>query len=49
MLENTQDTDSQKQAEDTKTKRTLGFVDVPLLPESFFEPLPNEELELWGV
>ena len=33
-----------------KPKRTLGFVKgVPPLPESFFDPLPEEELQLWGL
>ena len=32
-----------------KAKRKLGFVDVPPLPDSFFDPLPDEELELWGL
>jgi len=29
----------------------LGFLKdkIPPLPDSFFEPLPEEELELWGV
>ena len=29
----------------------LGFLKdkVPPLPDSFFEPLPEEELELWGL
>ena len=29
----------------------LGFLKekVPPLPNAFFEPLPEEELELWGV
>ena len=32
-----------------KPKRRLGFVDLPPLPDSFFEPLPEEELRLWGL
>jgi len=32
-----------------KTKRRLGFVDCPPLPESFFEPLPEEDLQAWGL
>jgi len=29
-------------------KRQLGFVKcIPTLPDSFFEPLPEEELRLW--
>lgn len=31
-------------------KRKLGFVKVgPPLPDSFFDPLPEEELQLWGL
>jgi len=32
-------------------KRQLGFLKdkVPPLPDSFFDPLPEEELQLWGV
>lgn len=30
-------------------KRTLGVMSLPELPDSFFEPLPEDELELWGV
>jgi len=33
----------------TKPKRQLGFVNVPPLPESFFDPLPEEELQAWGL
>ena len=32
-----------------KSKRQLGFVDVPPLPDSFFEPLPEEELKAWEL
>jgi prevent-host-death family protein len=32
-----------------KQRRELGFMALPKLPDSFFEPLPEEELELWGV
>ena len=32
-----------------KPKRRLGFVDVPPLPDSFFEPLSEEELKAWGI
>ena len=35
--------------EKPKPKRQLGFVDVPPLPESFFDPLPEEELQAWGL
>ena len=36
---------------DKPKKRELGFVKgtVPDLPDSFFDPLPEEELELWGL
>ena len=27
----------------------LGFVKGPPLPESFFDPLPEEELRAWGL
>jgi prevent-host-death family protein len=30
-------------------KRMLGVMSLPELPDSFFEPLPDSELELWGV
>ena len=30
-------------------KRKLGFVKAPPLPDSFFDPLPEEELQLWGL
>jgi prevent-host-death family protein len=36
-------------ANETKQKRELGFMAFPKLPESFFEPLPKDELELWGA
>lgn len=31
-------------------KKRLGFLETPgfVLPESFFEPLPEEELRLWN-
>ena len=29
--------------------RNIGFLDGPPLPDSFFDPLPEEELELWGL
>ena len=38
-----------KPAAKKKTKRPLGFVNVPPLPDSFFDPLPEEELQLWGL
>jgi len=27
----------------------MDFVKGPSLPDSFFDPLPEEELELWGL
>ena len=27
----------------------LGFWDGPELPDSFFEPLPEEDLQAWGL
>ena len=30
-------------------KRQLGFWDGPPLPNSFFEPLPEEDLKAWGM
>lgn len=35
--------------ETPKPKRQLGFVKGPPLPDSFFDPLPEEELQLWGL
>ena len=35
-------------SETTKAKRKLGFVEGGL-PESFFDPLPEEELQAWGL
>ena len=29
--------------------RNIGFMAGAPLPDSFFEPLPEEELELWGL
>ena len=33
----------------SRPMRQLGFVKLPPLPESFFEPLPEEELQAWGL
>ena len=33
----------------SKQKRNLGFINGPPLPDSFFDPLPEEELQLWGL
>ena len=31
-------------------KRNFDFVvDVPPLPDSFFDPLPDDELDLWSL
>jgi len=35
--------------EPSKQKRNLGFINGPPLPDSFFDPLPEEELQLWGL
>ena len=34
-----------------KEKRQLGFLKdlVPPLPDSFFDPLPEEDLQAWGL
>ena len=36
---------------DTKMnyKCNVGFAKGPDIPESFFEPLPEEDLQLWGL
>ena len=31
------------------SKRQLGFVKAPPLPESFFDPLPEEEMQAWKL
>lgn len=33
----------------TKPKRQLGFAKGAEVPESFFEPLSEEELQAWGL
>ena len=40
-----------QQVETTKREIKLGFLKdkLPPLPDSFFEPLPEEELQLWGL
>ena len=37
--------------EEPKREIKFGFIQdkVPPLPDSFFEPLPEEELQLWGL
>jgi hypothetical protein len=32
-----------------KPKRKLGFAQGSEIPDSFFEPLPEEELQAWGI
>jgi len=32
-----------------KARRTFDFVDSPPLPDSFFDQLPEEELDAWGL
>ncbi|MCL2352071.1 MAG: hypothetical protein FWC55_06015 [Firmicutes bacterium] len=51
ILEDSQDTETNKQiASVPNSKLQFDFVtDVPPLPDSFFDPLPEEELELWGL
>ena len=41
--------DNSDVTEKTTAKRQLGFVDCPPLPDSFFDPLPEEELQAWGL
>ena len=38
-------------AEEPKRKIQFGFLKdkVPPLPDSFFDPLPEEELQAWGL
>ena len=42
---------SNKQEAPLKREIKLGFLKdkIPPLPDSFFDPLPEEELQLWGV
>jgi len=35
--------------EQPKPKRQLGFIKAPPLPKSFFDSLPEEELQEWGL
>ena len=32
-----------------KCKLNMGFIEGPELPDSFFEPLPEEDLQAWGL
>jgi prevent-host-death family protein len=36
-------------SEEARQSRELGFMSLPELPDSFFEPLSDDELELWGA
>ena len=36
-------------AQTTKAKRQLDFVKAPSLPDNFFDPLTEEELQEWGL
>ena len=40
---------SQKTDVINKPKRRLGFAQGPEVPDSFFEPLSEEELQAWGI
>jgi hypothetical protein len=35
--------------EKLERKINMGFLDIPELPDSFFDPLPEEELQAWGL
>ena len=35
--------------ENPKGKLKLGFMPGPSLPDSFFDPLPEEDLQAWGL
>ena len=39
------------ESESQKPKRQVGFLKdkLPPLPESFFDPLPEEDLQAWGL
>ena len=43
--------DKRKEEKTTPQKRRLGFLKdkVPPLPDSFFDPLPEEDLQAWGL
>ena len=44
-------TDDVIQEQQKSQKRQLGFLKdiVPPLPDSFFDPLPEEDLQAWGL
>jgi len=41
--------DEPEQEQPKSKKRNLGFLDLPPLPDSFFDPLPEEDLQAWGL
>ena len=41
--------DSENKENLEKPKRKMNFVEGPPLPDSFFDPLPEEELQAWGL
>ena len=50
ILEDSQESETGNQVADITSKLQFDFIsDVPPLPDSFFDPLPEEELELWGL
>ena len=38
-----------KSTSNQSKKRNIGFLDGPPLPDCFFDPLSEEELELWSL
>ena len=48
IFDDMQNTDGAEPGGSVK-KRNIGFMEGPPLPDSFFDPLPEEELELWGM
>ena len=53
VLEDIQKSNVEQDANSLDTKPNykcrIGFLDIPPLPSSFFEPLPEEELDAWGL
>ena len=41
--------DNTTMPETPKAKREIGFAKGAEIPDSFFEPLPEEELQAWGL
>ena len=41
--------DVNEQARASGSKLRFDFVNAPPLPDSFFDPLPEEELQAWGL